>query len=167
MDCGVTCPRVFEKLLLSVVNTLAPTFLIVSSSFFHVTRTAMRSRMSSKFGKIQAWTEELTALERLKKSSLTYNGKDVNALAPSFLIGSSSFLQVTRTSIRAQMSLKFSNTGPYTGSYLPQSILKMAFKCCDHSSTYMFYRISFIFSCYKDSHKIWDEFEIQRAILYM
>ena len=78
----------------------------------------MRSRMSLKFGKIRAWTGdgELTALERLKKSSLTNNGKDVvNALAPSFLIGSSSFLQVTRTAIRGQMSLKFSNTGPYTG----------------------------------------------------
>ena len=65
--------------------------------------------MSSKFGKIQPWTAELTALERLKKSPLTYNGKDVvNALAPSFLIGSSSFLQVTRTTVRAQMSSKFS-----------------------------------------------------------
>ena len=41
----------------------------------------MRSRMSSKFGKIQPWSGELTALERLKKSPLTYNGKDVvNAL---------------------------------------------------------------------------------------
>ena len=74
----------------SVVNTLAPTFLIGSSSFFHVTRTVMRSQMSLKFGKIQPYSAELTALERLKKSQLTYNGKDVvNALAPSFLIGSS------------------------------------------------------------------------------
>ena len=74
----------------SVVNTLAPTFLIGSSSFFHVTRTVMRSHMSLKFGKIQPYSAELTALERLKKSQLTYNGKDVvNALAPSFLIGSS------------------------------------------------------------------------------
>ena len=30
----------------------------------------------------------------------------------------------------------------------------MAVKCCDHSSTYMFYRISFILSCYKDIHNI-------------
>ena len=42
-------------------------------------------RMSSKFGKIRPWTAELAALERLKKSPLTYNGKDiVNAPAPSF-----------------------------------------------------------------------------------
>ena len=39
----------------------------------------MRSRMSLKFGKIQPWSGELTALERLKKSPLTYNV--VNALA--------------------------------------------------------------------------------------
>ena len=50
----------------SVVKTLAPTVLI-GSSFFHVTRTVMRSRMSSKFSKIQPWSGELTALERLKK----------------------------------------------------------------------------------------------------
>ena len=62
----------------------------------------MRSRMSSKFGKIRPWTAELAALERLKKSPLTYNGKDVvNAPAPSFLMGSSSFLQATRTAIRS------------------------------------------------------------------
>ena len=82
--------------------------LIGSSSFFHVTRTAMRSRMNSKFGKIRPWTAELAALERLKKSPLTYNGKDVvNAPAPSFLMGSSSFLQATRTAIRSRMSSKF------------------------------------------------------------
>ena len=97
----------------SVVNTLVPTFLIGSSSFFHVTRPIIRSRMSLKFGKIQPWSGELTVLERLKKSPLTYNGKDVvNALAPSFLIGSSPFLQVTRTAIRAQMSSKFSKIRP-------------------------------------------------------
>ena len=62
----------------------------------------MRSRMSYKFGKIRPWTGELAALERLKKSLLTYNGKGVvNAPAPSFLMGSSSFLQ---TAIRSQMS---------------------------------------------------------------
>ena len=72
------------------MNTLAPTFLIGSSSFFHVTRPAIRSRMSSKFGKIRPWTAELAALERLKKSPLTYSGKDVvNAPAHSFLMGSS------------------------------------------------------------------------------
>ena len=69
----------------------------------------MRSRMSSKFDKIRPWTAELAALERLKKSPLTYNGKDVvNAPVPSFQMGSSSFLQTTRTVIRSRMSSKFS-----------------------------------------------------------
>ena len=45
---------------------------------------------------------ELAALERLEKSSSTYNGRNVvNTLGPSFLDGSSSFLQVTRTTIKA------------------------------------------------------------------
>ena len=44
---------------------------------------------------------ELPALVCLKKSM--YNV--VNTLAPSFLIGSSSFLQVTRTTIKSWMSL--------------------------------------------------------------
>ena len=47
----------------------------------------------------------LGVLERLKKSPLTYNERDVvNTLAPLFLIGLSSFLQVARTVIRSQMS---------------------------------------------------------------
>ena len=83
----------------------------------------MRSRMSLKFSKIRPWTAELAALELLKKSPLTYNGKDVvNAPAPSFLMGSSSFLQATRTAIRSWMSSKFSEFRPWTAE-LP------AFEC--------------------------------------
>ena len=75
----------------------------------------MRSRMSSKFGKIRPWTAELAALEHLKKSPLTNNGKDVvNTPALSFLIRSSSFLQVTRKTIRSRMSSKFSKIRPWT-----------------------------------------------------
>ena len=37
-----------------------------------------------------------------------------NTLAPSFLIGFSSYLQVTRTSIKSQTSSKFSQIGPRT-----------------------------------------------------
>ena len=42
--------------------------LIGSYSFLQITRTTIRSRMSSNFGQIRPWTEELDALERLKKS---------------------------------------------------------------------------------------------------
>ena len=45
---------------------------------------------------------ELAALERLNKSPLTYNGRNVvSTLVLSFFNGSSSFLQVTRTAIKA------------------------------------------------------------------
>ena len=43
-----------------------PSFLIGSSSFLRATRTTIQSQMSSKFGQIQAWNEELAALDQLK-----------------------------------------------------------------------------------------------------
>ena len=42
-------------------------FCFVSPSFLQVTRTTIKSLMRSSFGKIQPWTVELAALERLKK----------------------------------------------------------------------------------------------------
>ena len=70
--------------------------------------TSITSRTSSKFGQIGPRTLELAAFDCLEKSPKTYNGENVvNTLAPSFLIGSSSFLQVIRTTIRVQLSLKF------------------------------------------------------------
>ena len=62
----VTCPCASEKLMCNVVNTLAPPFLIGSSSFLQVRRTTIKSRTSSKFDLIGSWTAELAALERLK-----------------------------------------------------------------------------------------------------
>ena len=38
----------------------------------------------------------------------------MNTVAPSFLIGSSLYLQVTRTSITSRTSLKFGEIGPRT-----------------------------------------------------
>ena len=67
-----------------------------------VTRTTIKAWMSLNFGGISPPTAELDALERLKK---TY--KLVSTLAPSFLFGSSSFVQVTRETILSQMSSKF------------------------------------------------------------
>ena len=91
----------------NVVTTLAPSFLIGSSSFLQATRKLIISRMGSKFGRIRAGTYELAALERLEKSPYTYNGRTVvTSLVPSFSIGSY-FLQVTRPTIKAWMSLNF------------------------------------------------------------
>ena len=52
----------------NVVSTLAPSFLIGSSSYLQVKRTSIIYRTSSKFGQIGPRTAELAALERLKKS---------------------------------------------------------------------------------------------------
>ena len=49
-----------------VVNTLAPSFLIGSSSYLQVMRTSISSRRSSKFGQIGPRTAELAALGRLE-----------------------------------------------------------------------------------------------------
>ena len=92
----------------NVVSTLAPSFLIGSYSFLHVTRTVIKAWIGLKFSKIGPGSMELAALEQLKKSPWTYNGRNVvSILVLSFLNGSSPFLQVTRTAIKACMSLNF------------------------------------------------------------
>ena len=64
----VICPCASEKLLYNVVKTLAPSFLIGSSSFLLVTRTTIKSSKSLKFDQIPPWAAELPALERQEKS---------------------------------------------------------------------------------------------------
>ena len=84
------------------MTTLTPSFLIGSSLFLQVKRTTINSWMGSKLGSIRQRTYELAALERLEKSQKTYNGRNVvTTLVPSFSNGSSSFLQVTRSTIKA------------------------------------------------------------------
>ena len=68
----------------------------------------MKSWMGLKFSQIGLQTVELAALECLEKSPYTYNGRNVvTTLLPSFLDGSSLFLQVTRTTLKAWLSLNF------------------------------------------------------------
>ena len=77
----------------NVVTTLAPSYLIGSSSLMQVTRTTIKDRIQFKFQPDQ--TTEYAALEHLVKSPKTYNGRNVvTTLVPSLL-------QVTRTSIQA------------------------------------------------------------------
>ena len=61
----------------NVVSTLAPSFLIGSYSFLYVTRISIKVWMCSKFGKNRPGSTELAALERLKKTPYTYNGRNV------------------------------------------------------------------------------------------
>ena len=91
------------------MTTLVPSFLIGSSLFLQATRTFKKSRMGSKLGSIRRRTYELAALERLEKSPKTYNGRNVvTTLVPSFFNGSSSFLHVTRSTIKACLGLNCS-----------------------------------------------------------
>ena len=69
IDSRVICHWASEKSMYNVVNTLAPSFLIRSSLFLQVRRTAIISRTSSNFSQIRQRTVELAALERLEKSS--------------------------------------------------------------------------------------------------
>ena len=92
----------------NVVTTLAPSFLIGSSSFLQATRKPIISRMGLKFCRIGPGTYELHALERLEKPLQTYNGRNVaTTLVLSILNGSSLFLQTRRKTIKAKMSLNF------------------------------------------------------------
>ena len=67
----------------------------------------------------------------------------MNALAPAFLIGSSSFLQVTRTYMKDWTSSNFNLIPPPTPELSALARLK---NCCEHSSAYIFDWIFFIFS---------------------
>ena len=92
----------------NLVSTLAPSFYLQVTSFFFIlagNQDIYNISDNSNFIQIQPRTAELAALERLKKFPYTYNWENlVSTLAPSFLIRSSSFLQVMRTTIKAWMS---------------------------------------------------------------
>ena len=49
---GLTCPGMPEKLTYNLVATLAPSFLIGSSSFLHEIRTTTKAGMSCNFNQI-------------------------------------------------------------------------------------------------------------------
>ena len=66
-DYVVSCPWASEKLMYIVVNTLAPSCLVESSTFMQVRRITILSLTSLKFSMIRPDTAELAALERLKK----------------------------------------------------------------------------------------------------
>ena len=92
--------------MFNVVITLAPSFLIGSYSFLHVTRTAIKAWMGLIFSKMEHRSMELAALECLKNSPWTYNGSNVVCtLVLSLLDGYSLFLQVLRTTIKTLMRL--------------------------------------------------------------
>ena len=66
-----------KKIMNNVVTTLAPSFLIGSSSFLQATSKPIISRIGLKFSRIRPETYELPALECLEKSPKTYHGRYV------------------------------------------------------------------------------------------
>ena len=80
----------------------------------------------------------------------------MNTLAPSFLIWSTSFLQVTRTCMEAWMSTNFGQIPPPTPELSALARLKIV---REHSSAYIFDWIFFIFSGNEDNQQVWTEFE--------
>ena len=108
----VSCPwasKIFD------VTTFSWLLLIRSFSNLQVMRTCIISWMNSNFRQIGPPTTELAALERQKKFPYTYNGENnVITFSQLFLIGSFSYLQVTRTYIKAWMSLDFRQIPPLT-----------------------------------------------------
>ena len=80
--------------------TLAPAFLIGSSSFFRVIRTTLKSGQSLNLGQIGPRAAELAALERIEKFPETYNGRNVVATpANLFLAHLSRRLMVSTVSL--------------------------------------------------------------------
>ena len=121
--------------------------------------TCMGAQRSSKFSQIGTPTAELATLERLKKSPLTYNGKNgVVTFSRLFLIRSISYLQVTITYMRAWMSLKFGQIILLVSMATDRVIMKKTvlplFLGC-------FYRILFILAGNDDMHESSEEFEIR------
>ena len=81
-----------------------------------------------------------------------------------FLNGSFSFLQITRTTIKAGMSLNFGPTPPLTTELAALEHLKIDVQSCDHSSAFIFDWIFFILAGNKDNHKSLEEFDFGSAL---
>ena len=90
------------------MNTLAPAFLIRSSSFLQVTRTYMKAWMSSNFNQTPLSYLPLRVWKIV-----------VNTLAPTFLIGSSSIFQVMRTTSKSEQSSNSGQIGPRDADLQP------------------------------------------------
>ena len=125
--------------------------------------------MSSNFDQIRPRTAEKAALEHLKKIPNTYNGENlVSTLVPSFLIGSSSFLHVTRTTIKTWMSLNFSGIPPLTVELAALEHLKeknnnkkqTTYKLVSTLVPSFFDWIFFILAGNKDNYIVSNKFEI-------
>ena len=79
----------------------------------------------------------------------------MTTLVLSVLNGSSSILQIGRTTIKAWMSLNFVNIPSPIMELAPLEHHKNYEECCDHYSAFIFDWIFFILSGNKDNYKAW------------
>ena len=80
---------------------------------------------------------------------------------PSFLIGSSSFLQVTRTTIKAWMSFNFGGISPLTAELAALECLKKTYKLVSTLVPSFLFRSSSFFAGNKENYIVSDEFKSQ------
>ena len=139
------------------MTTLAPYFILAFDKDMHESLNEFKFQpdTTTDSGVICPWASE----------KLMYDV--VKTLAPSFLIGSFSFLQVTWTTIKSRMSSKFGQIRPCTAELAALDGLKIISinykweKCCDYSSAFIFDWNRFILAGNKDMHKSLNEFEFQ------
>ena len=81
---------------------------------------------------------------------------DVSTRAPSFFIGSYSFLHVTRTAIKAWMGLKFSKFKHWSMELAALEFLK---RSPEHSNGFISGWIYIILAGIKDNYKSFNEFD--------
>ena len=86
----------------------------------------------------------------------------MTTLVPSFLDGSSSFLQITRPTIKAWKGFNFRKIPSLTSELAAIERQKINELCCDHSSSFIFDWIFFILAGNKETYNISDGFEIQQ-----
>ena len=94
-------------------------------------------------------------------------GKILWPLAPSFLIGTSSFLPVKRATIISRMRLKFGQIRSPSVELVAIELLEIIpidlqwEKCCGHSSAFIFDYIFFILASFKDMRKCLNVFKFR------
>ena len=93
--------------MFNVGSTLTHSFVIGLSSFLQIKRTAIKSWMGMKFGKIESGCGALATLERLENVHRLIMGKCCEHSSAFIFYWIVIILALTRATIKAWMSLKF------------------------------------------------------------
>ena len=88
----------------------------------------------------------------------------VNTLSPSFLIESSTFLQVTRTIVKFWISLKFGQIQPCTAELAALDRLKKIFYLLEKYSKYFYDMLALWATCFNVPHRC--EFSYEKMVCF-